>query len=56
MGPDVIAAENATGAFLLTANSKDSAVVATLPPGAYSVQVKGFGGSGACMVAVYEVP
>jgi hypothetical protein len=45
------------GAFALPAGSKDAALVATLPPGAYTVQVTGVGGTtGNALVEVYEVP
>lgn len=44
------------GAFALPDDSKDAALVATLQPGNYTVQVSGIGGSGAALVEVYEVP
>jgi hypothetical protein len=45
------------GAFALQAGSADSALVITLPAGAYTVQVSGTGGtSGIALVEVYEVP
>ncbi|MEO6244352.1 MAG: hypothetical protein ABIQ12_02865, partial [Opitutaceae bacterium] len=45
------------GAFGLQAGSRDAALLATLPPGAYSVQVKGAdGGTGEALVEIYEVP
>ena len=47
----------AVGAFALDVNSKDAALVATLPPGSYSVQVSGVGGAGSqVLVEVYEAP
>jgi hypothetical protein len=37
--------------------SRDSAILTTLPPGAYTAQVSGAGGdTGVALVAVYEVP
>ena len=46
-----------TGAFALPANSKDAAVLLTLPSGIYSALVSGVGGTtGVGMVEVYEVP
>jgi hypothetical protein len=45
------------GAFPLAPKSKDSAMVATLPPGAYSAVVAGAEGStGIVLLEVYEVP
>lgn len=44
------------GAFTLPANSKDAALVATLQPGNYTVQVSGVGGTGVALVEVYEIP
>lgn len=45
------------GAFALSANSKDAALVATLAPGSYTLQVSGSGGAtGVVLVEVYEVP
>jgi hypothetical protein len=53
----VSAANTASGAFALTAGSKDAAIVITLNPGNYSVIVTGAGGTtGAAMVEVYEIP
>jgi hypothetical protein len=43
------------GAFALPPNSQDAAMVVTLAPGNYSVQVTGAGG-GVALVEVYEVP
>jgi uncharacterized protein (DUF1800 family) len=55
-----LAADAATfaqvAAFALNTGSRDAAVVATLPPGAYSAQVSGAGGTtGMAIVEVYEV-
>jgi hypothetical protein len=47
----------AVGAFALPAGSRDAALLITLPPGSYSVQVRGAdGGTGEALVEVYEVP
>jgi hypothetical protein len=44
------------GAFLLGDNSGDCAIVATLPPGDYTAQVAGTGGStGIALIEIYEV-
>ena len=45
------------GAFPLTANSRDAALVATLPPGNCTAQVTGVGNTtGVALVEVYELP
>jgi hypothetical protein len=56
--PDLTAAFNAVGAFGLPApTSKDAALVLTLQPGLYSVQVSGVNNTtGVALVEVYEVP
>lgn len=43
------------GAFALPAGSADSVILATLPPGAYTLQVRGKSGGGEVIVEVYEV-
>jgi hypothetical protein len=44
------------GAFALMAGSGDSAILATLPPGAYTAQVAGAGGTtGIALVEIYEL-
>ncbi len=43
------------GAFALTAGSKDAVILATLPPGAYTLQVRGKTGGGEVIVEVYEI-
>jgi hypothetical protein len=49
-------AAQATGAFALSATSKDAALVLTLEPGGYTVVVSGANqGSGVALVEVYEV-
>jgi hypothetical protein len=51
------AAFGITGAFSLPANSKDAALVTTLSPGLYTVQVSGVGGAtGIALVEIYELP
>jgi len=54
----VSAAGNAVGAFpLLNPNSRDSALLITLPPGAYSAKVSGAdGGTGVALVELYDLP
>ncbi len=45
------------GAFALAGDSKDAALLATLEPGSYTVQVSGVAGTtGVALVEVYEVP
>ena len=45
------------GAFPLPATSRDAALLVTLQPGSYTVQVNGVGGTtGVALVEVYEVP
>jgi len=51
------AAAAQVSAFALPANSRDAAVVLTLPPGSYTVQGSGAdGGSGVALLEIYEVP
>jgi hypothetical protein len=51
------AAFNQVGAFMLPAGSRDAALLATLQPGNYTVQVIGVGNTtGVGIVEVYEVP
>jgi hypothetical protein len=48
---------SAVGAFALTPGSKDAALVTSLTPGAYTVQVSGVAGAtGEALVEIYEVP
>lgn len=56
--PQIAAANASVGAFAVTDTaSKDAILVATLPPGSYTVQVSGVAGSGGiAIVEVYEVP
>jgi hypothetical protein len=52
----VAAADLATGAFALVTGSADSALVATLPPGAYTAQVSGVGSdTGVGLLEVYDM-
>ncbi|MEO6244880.1 MAG: DUF1800 family protein [Opitutaceae bacterium] len=54
--PITTATFDSVGAFRLTAGSKDSALLATLAPGAYTAQVSGVGGgTGVALIEVYEV-
>jgi hypothetical protein len=53
----VIAATNQVYAFPLSAGSKDAVLLVTLPPGAYTAQASGAGGTtGVALIEVYEVP
>jgi hypothetical protein len=48
---------DAVGAYRFTAGSKDAALLITLPPGLYTAQLSGIGGTtGEGVVEVYEVP
>ena len=54
--PVTAATFTSVGAFQLTAGSRDSALLATLAPGAYTAQVSGVGGgTGVALIEVYEV-
>ncbi len=56
-GSSLAAAFNQVGAFALAADSRDAALLATLEPGNYTVQVSGVGGTtGVALIEVYEVP
>ncbi len=53
----VAAASKAAGAFALNANSQDAALLITLPPGAYTVEVRGKSNAvGVALLEIYEVP
>lgn len=53
----IAAAAKSAGAFALVANSQDAALLITLPPGAYTVEVKGKADSeGVALLEIYEVP
>ncbi len=54
--PITAATFTSVGAFQLTAGSRDSALLATLAPGAYTAQVSGINnGTGVALIEVYEV-
>lgn len=56
-GTTLATAFTETGAFGLTATSKDASILATLPPGNYTAQVKvALGVTGTALVEVYEAP
>ena len=56
-GTALAAAFAQVGAFGLAADSRDAALLATLAPGNYTVQVSGVAGTtGVALVEVYEVP
>lgn len=47
----------AVGAFALDASSRDAALLTTLAPGSYTVQVRGAdGGTGEALIEIYEIP
>ena len=46
---------SAVGAFALREDSTDAALLVTLPPGVYTVQMDHFGNSGTGLVEIYEV-
>lgn len=53
----VAAAATQAGAFALPLGSRDAALIVTLNPGAYTIQVAGIGNAtGVALVEVYEVP
>jgi hypothetical protein len=54
-GTQAVSLASQVGAFPLTAGSRDAVLLATLPPGAYTVQVRGKTGGGEVIVEVYEV-
>jgi sugar lactone lactonase YvrE len=55
-GAALVAAFSRVGAFQLPAGSADSAMLVTLPPGAYTVQVNGANNtSGVALIEVYEM-
>jgi len=55
--PSLSTAFAQTGAFALPADSKDAALLVTLPPGSYTVLVSGSGSTtGVALVEVYAVP
>jgi hypothetical protein len=53
----VTAATNAVAAFALPAGSTDAAIVLSLPPGSYSLQLSGANAtSGTALIEIYEIP
>jgi hypothetical protein len=53
----VVAASQTAGAFTLAANSEDAAMLITLPPGAYTVEVKGKRDTeGVALLEIYDLP
>jgi hypothetical protein len=53
----LVAATARVGAFALPAGSRDAALLVTLQPGSYTVQVTGVGATaGVALIEVYEVP
>jgi hypothetical protein len=51
------AASRSVGAFNLNPNSEDAALLITLPPGAFTVEVRGKdNGEGVALMEIYEVP
>ena len=53
----VAAASHSVGAFALPDGSKDAALLVTLPPGAYTIEVSGKDGAeGVALLEIYEVP
>lgn len=53
----IVSAAASVGAFTLTADSKDAALLLTLPPGSYTAQVSGIGSTtGLALVEIYEIP
>ena len=53
----VAAASKSVGAFELPPDSKDAALLITLPPGAYTLEVRGKNGAeGVALLEIYEVP
>ena len=54
-GAQAVQLATQVGAFALPAGSRDAVLLATLPPGAYTLQVRGKTGGGEVIVEVYEV-
>jgi hypothetical protein len=54
-GTQAVTLATQVGAFPLPAASKDAVFLATLPPGAYTIQVRGKTGGGELIVEVYEI-
>jgi hypothetical protein len=58
VAPQLAASGTSVGAYAFAAGSKDSAVLATLAPGAYTVQVTPAAGTsaGTALIEIYELP
>ena len=55
--PVLTTAEATVGAYPIPANSLDSLLLVSLPPGSYSVQISGVNGTtGIATAEIYEVP
>lgn len=55
--PSIASTFTAVGAFGLDAGSRDAALLTSLPPGSYTVQVRGVDNStGEALVEIYELP
>jgi hypothetical protein len=55
--PGVIAATRTAGAFNLTAASEDAVLLVTLPPGGYTVEVRGKDNAeGVALLEIYDIP
>jgi hypothetical protein len=55
--PQIAAAAARIGAFALPLESRDAALLVTLPPGSYTAQISGVNNAtGQALVEVYEVP
>lgn len=53
----IAAASTRAGAFALSSESEDAAMLITLPPGAYTVEVRGKANSeGVALLEIYEIP
>ena len=55
---EITTAATQAGAFALTADSRDAALLVTLKPGSYTAQVKAtqVTSSGVALIEIYEVP
>ena len=54
---ELAAAAATVGTFALTTGSRDAALIATLPPGAYTAVLGGVGGTtGTALVEIYALP
>jgi hypothetical protein len=53
---DIVAAAAATGAFGLDAASKDAALILSLAPGAYTLEISTAGTAGEALADIYAVP